>query len=102
MQTKIYIAGKVSGLAYQDLIQKFGSVEETLTEQGYKVINPIAIIQEGIDWEPAMAVCLRELVDCSEIFMLHDWKQSKGAILEHHIAKQLKLKIHYGIELKNK
>ena len=97
MQKKIYIAGKVSGLAIQDLEAKFNTVEETLTEQGYTVANPIKIVMEGTEWEPAMARCIQELVSCQEIFMLHDWKQSPGARMEHDIAKKLKLRIHYGI-----
>ena len=99
MSKKIYIAGKVTGLSTFDLSQKFNSVEQTLTEQGYKVYNPIKIVLEGTDWEPAMRKCISALIECDEIFMLHDWKQSKGARLEHDIAQKLKLRIIYG-ELK--
>lgn len=98
-KTKIYIAGKVSGLPFIDLTRKFGSVEKTLREQGYNPINPLNIVLGGQDWEPAMRRCIAALVECDEIFMLHDWKQSPGARLEHEIASKLKLRIHYG-ELK--
>ena len=97
MSKKIYIAGKVSGLPYVDLTFKFGSVEQTLKEQGYTVINPLNIVLGGEAWEPAMKKCIAALVDCDEVFMLHDWKESPGARMEHEIATKLKLKIHYGI-----
>lgn len=38
---------------------------------------------------------IHELIFCSHIYMLRGWKRSKGARLEHHIAKVLGMKIIY-------
>lgn len=45
-----------------------------------------------------MKTDIQALVECHQIYMLHDWRSSKGATLEHLIATQLKLKIIYQTE----
>lgn len=38
---------------------------------------------------------VKALCDCDEIFMLSNWTDSKGAIIEHTIAMYLGLKVSY-------
>jgi hypothetical protein len=38
---------------------------------------------------------IRQLMTCDAIYMLKGWEKSKGASLEHHIAKELGLEIYY-------
>lgn len=94
---KIYIAGKVSGLHYIEVTAQFAQVQKTLEAQGYEVVNPLTLIQEGQDWIPAMRTCIAALVTCDEIFMLGNWRKSPGARLEFEIAAQLQMPIHYGL-----
>lgn len=92
---KIYIAGKVTGEPYQECREKFAMAEFRLRRKGYETINPLRLAPQDANWQDAMKKCVRELAICDEIFMLKDWKNSRGAKVEHYIAEQLGLKFHY-------
>ncbi len=94
---KIYIAGKVTGLPYGDVKQKFRAAENQLHEQGYQVVNPTELYQ-GTDWDGVMNVCLNALADCDAIYMLTDWANSRIATLEHTKALELRIPIHFQTE----
>ena len=82
--SKIYIAGKISGLKnYREVFEK---AENELTTQGNSVMNP-AVLGEGFEYQSYMPICLAMLEACDTVFMLRNWKDSKGATVEHAYAK---------------
>ncbi|MBK6819870.1 MAG: DUF4406 domain-containing protein [Bacteroidetes bacterium] len=94
---RIYIAGKVTGLKLAELTFKFGGAEKKLMDEGWEVINPLNIVlDKEISWQGAMKLCLKELINCEAIYMLHDWQESKGAIIEYNLAKVLNIQIYYS------
>ncbi len=88
---KVYIAGKVTGLEYADVYNKFRVAELQLQAMGFEVWNPCEHISADCDWNQAMRTCLKALMDCDCIYLTHDWNQSKGATIERNLAKQLEL-----------
>jgi hypothetical protein len=90
---KIYLAGKVTGLRFQDVFLKFNAAEYRLKREGYTVVNPLRLVSQSWEWEKCMRICLAELLKCDAIYLLSDWEESEGAKLEYYIAQQLKLKI---------
>lgn len=62
------------------------------------VIKPTEFNLEGKPWLVCMFVCLRELRKCDAVFMLNDWKESRGARWEHRYAKFLHKRIIYQKE----
>lgn len=40
-----------------------------------------------------MRADLKEMLNCDSIYMLNNWQQSKGAIVEYTLAKGLNFKI---------
>lgn len=40
---------------------------------------------------------VKALCECDEIFMLKNWTDSKGAIIEHTIAMYLGIKVKYEV-----
>lgn len=93
MQT-VYISGKVTGLPFVAAKRKFDDAERKLKSMGYKPINPIKIGEiAGFKWEDYMKRDIQMLCDCSYIYPLDNWKDSKGAKLEMEIAKQLRIPI---------
>ncbi len=97
MKKKIYISGKITGLTPDQAFSFFNNAELYLTEKGYEVINPITIPHEhDKTWESYMRNDLKALLDCDEIYMLNNWNESRGAIIEHDLANKLGLKIIYG------
>ncbi|HOK13352.1 MAG TPA: DUF4406 domain-containing protein [Candidatus Kapabacteria bacterium] len=92
---KVYIAGKVSGEDTKECKEKFLQAEFALKRKGYEVVNPTKLVQSSTEWRQAMIECIRHLVVCDAIYMLNDWKASRGARLEHSIAQDLGLTIMY-------
>lgn len=106
---RIYISGPISGM--KDLnVEEFNSAEQELRVLGHKPINPHDIarnlhLSRGLDmrcanvsWSDYMRPCISALSRCHAILMLEGWRNSRGARLEIHIARELGIKIFYGIE----
>lgn len=97
---KIYIAGKITGERIKDCLDKFsfayGDIR-MISDYEYTPISPLSLpgIHFGISHKEAMKICMRELKTCDAIYMLKDWKESKGAKMEHEKAVELGLKIYY-------
>lgn len=107
MNNKVYIAGRITG--DPNYRTKFKSAEAVVKEWwffdrhgvkvaqrrgrfGFEAVNPaeFTIFGKLLDrypWRVAMAVCLFNLLGCSHVYMLKDWKDSRGAQKEHKWAK---------------
>lgn len=92
---KIYIAGKITGEDAGSVFVKFNMNEFKLKKEGHEVVNPLKITSQSWTWEKCMKACIEALRTCDSIFMLRDWKNSRGAVLEHQIAQIYGLNIIY-------
>lgn len=110
----IYIAGPMRGITDYNFPQ-FDSRAVQLEQEGWAVINPAELDRQAgtpdtcphkfnpcaneQDQEcmrTALARDLRSICkECTDIFMLSGWEDSKGAKAEHTTALALGLKIHY-------
>lgn len=103
---KVYISGKISGID-NEAIAIFKQAEDFLKNKGLEPINPFSLNHDEHDksWHSYMKVDVRALCDCDSIYMLKNWVDSKGAIIEHSIAMMLGIKILYQVneekEVKN-
>ncbi len=89
-QLRVYIAGKVTGLDYQQTFDKFARIEQTIRELGHETVNPMRLVGKHIkDWQQAMKICLPEMLTCDAIYLIHDWSDSRGARLEYLMANEL-------------
>lgn len=96
---KIYISGKISGIE-EIAPLLFAEAEIELKKQGFKVVNPLTINHDhDLSWESYMKEDIKEMCDCQAIYMLSNWYNSRGAIIEHDLAKKLKFKMIYQKEL---
>jgi hypothetical protein len=93
---RIYIAGKVTGLPREHVVKKFNAAEKLLSNPNSEVLNPTKLIQPETDWREAMRECIRHLTTCDIIYLLPDYWQSEGAMLEHMIAMKLGLIIMHA------
>jgi nucleoside 2-deoxyribosyltransferase len=92
---KVYIAGPMTGLPELNF-PAFHREAANLRAQGIEVVNPAEINADpNAKWVDCMRADIRELVTCDVIAMLPGWDKSKGATLEHHIAKTLELRVVY-------
>jgi hypothetical protein len=92
----IYISGKITGIE-EEAFQLFQQIETVLFIKGYTPVNPMKLQHNNHDqsWHSYMKTDIKALCDCDEIFMLTNWVDSKGAIIEHTIAMFLGLKVTY-------
>jgi len=96
---KIYIAGKITGLARTDYEAKFLSTQTMLENGGHKVMNPAYVnATEGFEHEDYMHICYAMIDVCNAVYMQKDWQQSKGARMELQYAADHKKEIFYEDE----
>ena len=67
----------------------------SLFPQQLEVVNPVDFDLEGQPYWLAIIKCLWKLSRCKYVYMLRDWKESKGAQIEHRWAQRLNKKIIY-------
>jgi hypothetical protein len=93
----IYIAGPMTGIKDWN-VPAFSEMADRLRKQGRNVINPHELheAQDGVPWDWYLRRDLAQLVKCSSMVLLPGWGASRGATLEHHVAKTLGMTIAYG------
>lgn len=94
---KIYIAGKISGLDRNEAEANFLRAEEALTKMGHNPVSPYYIGSYEWTWEQNMKVVLKHLLDCEGIYMLSNYTDSLGAMVELDLAKKLNMHVMYEI-----
>lgn len=92
---KIYISGQITGLKPEEAKAKFNRAETMLQEKGYYPVNPMRLNphEEGKTWKEYMLDDLDVLFDCEAIYLLDNWRKSKGARIEYQIAKEMEMQI---------
>ena len=94
--TRIYIAGPMSNLPNLNF-PAFHAEAARLRALGYEVVNPAEINADPTaGWNECMRKDIAQLVTCNAIAMLPGWEHSKGASLEHRIARQLDMQVIYN------
>lgn len=92
---KCYIAGAITGT--QDYEQKFKEASHHVIKLGMVPVNPVTLLHNhDKTWESYMRECLSAMLDCSAIYMLPCYPKSKGANLEHNLARSLNFNIIYA------
>jgi len=90
---RIYIAGRVSGIDYDEALSAFADAAKAVEQRGDYPVNPTLYCDKEWDWQTCMRTVIPLLVTCDGVYMMKGWRQSKGAKLEHFIALKLGLTI---------
>ena len=91
MSTKWYLSGPMSGLPGNNLAQ-FAAVARSMRDAGIDVVNPGEVKLAGAPtWLDFMRADLALLLGCDGIVMLPGWQRSRGARIEHELARGLGL-----------
>lgn len=112
----VYLSGKISGLpdlnkpkfvAAADLIKWSAQVDHSLLNQDAGTFVHVIIPHELPDhhhdksWASYMRECVKAMTQCEVMYVLDDWKDSKGALCEVFIAKIFGIPI-YEVETLDK
>lgn len=90
--SKIYISGKITGI--DNYAELFENAENLLKSKGFEVINPVKLNHlHDNTWQSYMKEDIKALMDCDAIYMLNNWHQSKGAIIEKKLAFEVGIQI---------
>lgn len=83
---KVYVAGKIRG--DKNYKAKFEKAEHHLKTLGYYVMNPAVLPPSGFSHGEYMKICLAMIEVCDAVYMLPDWRKSKGARTEYKFASK--------------
>ncbi len=91
---RVYNSGKISGLPFSTVQNKFEQSDILIRRMGYKAINPLKNkLPNNAPWWLHMIFDIALLLTCRAIYLQSDWNESKGAKIEYKIAQFLKFKI---------
>jgi hypothetical protein len=90
---KLYISGPMTGLPDYNK-PAFNAEAARLRAMGFEVVNPAEVeLAWGATWLDYMRVDLNLLMDCDGVVLLPGWSKSRGAAVEHGLARSLELQI---------
>lgn len=100
---RVYLAGPMSGIPEFNF-PAFHAMASALRGAGFDVVNPAEIngpaaVDAGMTWADCMRADIAQLVTCDGIALLPGWENSRGATLEHHIAKALGMHVAMAAHL---
>lgn len=91
---KIYISGKITGLPIGEVIAKFRTAEGKIRRFGFEPISPLDNgLPRDAEWADQMGKDIALLLRSDAIYMLPDWQQSEGAMIEYLVARQRRMRI---------
>lgn len=93
----LLISGPMSGLPSHNY-PAFFQAEHKLLEAGYtRIYNPARVPGSHDDWrwEDWMRASLGMLLQCEAVALLPGWISSRGARIEHDLARDLSMPIEY-------
>lgn len=92
---KCYNAGKISGLNVLEALAKFRQYDELIYQSsGMLPVNPMIYgLKWSRPWWMHMIFDLILMLRCDAVFFQPDWKESKGARIEHWVAEKLGMEI---------
>lgn len=100
MKCVVYISGPMTGMPALNF-PAFHAAAAEVRARGHMAINPAELDEAdapGVtkEWHEYMRRDLKALADCTHILLLPGWEKSKGARLEHHIARELGMKVVFA------
>jgi hypothetical protein len=87
-QTKCYISGKITNMPEEVYLQRFAEGMEEV-----RAMN----MHHDKSWLSYMKHDIIEMMKCDALYMLNNWRESRGANIEWSIAMQLGMKIFYQL-----
>lgn len=84
---RVFISGRVTGLAYDQVKQKFARTEALLRASNFTPVNPLHHVNSFAKPGEAMKILVPLLLECDAILLLNDWEFSEAAQIEAQLAR---------------
>tara|TARA_R100000951_G_C2540720_1_gene149291 strand:- start:280 stop:600 length:321 start_codon:yes stop_codon:yes gene_type:complete len=91
---KIYISGQITGLKKRECYNTFETAVMKLRRLNLSGVSPYKG-DEGKTWNEYMKQGIETMMNCEGIFMLSNWRESRGANIERNLAMQLGMRVMY-------
>jgi hypothetical protein len=96
MNKKCYIAGKIGDLPEEIYKANFEKAKNHVVQLGLIPISPIDLPHDhDKSWRSYMIEDLTTMMQCSFVYVMDGWLESKGARIEIELARKLQIKILY-------
>lgn len=87
---RVYISGPITGLPREEAERLFADAAAKVAARGHEPINPMLNgLPDTATWGEHMRADIRLLLDCDAIYMVGQWWESKGAMVEWQLASGL-------------
>jgi len=94
---KVYVSGPITNAdprVQADSLRRFHAAEAAPVALGYVVANPAKNgLPESAPWHEHMRADIRMLMDCGAVCLLPGWANSRGANVEHDLARALGMQV---------
>jgi D-alanyl-D-alanine dipeptidase len=93
---KVYISGMITALKHDEYRNAFKATAKLIEESGHTPVDPSDLGKpEHRSWHYYMKKAIPQLCDCDAIYMLNNYRKSRGAKLELTIAEGLDMPVFY-------
>jgi hypothetical protein len=94
---QFYIAGKISGLEPEEVKENFRQAENKLLAIGLHYASPYKPKEEAKKktWQQYMREGVIMMMKCPGVFLLKNWRASRGANIERQLAMSLGIPVLY-------
>ena len=75
---RIYIAGRVSGIDYDEALSAFADAARFIEQRGDYPINPTLYCDKEWDWQTCMRTVIPLLVTCDGVYMMNRVAAEQG------------------------
>ena len=102
---RIYISGPISGRTREEYMRHFREAEDYLRGEGLTPVNPTrfllckwyGLLERIVGGKTAYCTVLIydlwQMLRCQGVYMLDGWTMSRGAYIEHDVAKRFDMPI---------
>ncbi len=97
----VYLSGRITGLPFEEAESSFLFAEAVIERAGHVALNPMTLVDqtEGRTYNEYLADALSVmLTQADAVYFLPNWNQSKGAKIEHAIARALGMPMYHGLD----